>query len=443
MLSQTVIDSISKRQAMIECFDITLTQNASNSPLIFSGPGCLYFEDSSLKLKQYSNSTTSQSTEIFTFFCSGNIGVVPESKYFTLEARDVSGKIWKNNRTLVQQGVNVTPTGTVLTLSLDSVTSQSQLDHSIEGGAALIIVNGTYQLPFNEYIDTGKGSRKLSKLVLSQERRTIEITQEEERLLIKITDPENIVELSSLFYILEGISIAIGQLLEASFLATRNGGAYEAYIQGSVSKSAYTLADPIVEIFPSKEAGLNSFLKMYLNARPKDLNHMVNYWQRLKDISSANTEAAALVLCVNIEGMVKNYFSENIDLDEGTLEEIRQTQKFIKSSKSEIPAQGVSAILGFLGNIKTKTVSNVLTEMGTSGSVDPTHVKSWKDLRNTLAHADNSAVSSENFGKFVADLQNCLALFARLIDLCVAHRSEELFAVVDGVENIDTDDQII
>lgn len=443
MLSHILIESISKRKAIIECFDITLTQNTSDSPLIFSGPGSLYFEEGSLKLKLYSNSTTSESIQMAKFFWSNEIGLIPESKYFTLEAKDVFGKTWKNTRTLVQHGINITPTGTILTLSLDSVTSQSQLDHSIEGSTAQIRVNGTYQLPFNEYIDTGKGSKKLSKLVLSQERRVIEITQEEESLLIKVTDTENAVDLSTLFYLLEGISIAVGQLLEASFLATRNGRDYEAYIQGSVSRSAYTLADSLVEIFPRRETGLNDFLKMYMKARPKDLNHMVNYWHRLKDISSANTEAAALVLCVNIEGMVKNYFSKNTDLDEQTLEEIRLTQKFIKSSKSKIPALGKSAILGFLGNLKTKTVATILTEMGTSGNVDITQVKSWKDLRNTLAHADNSAVSSENFEKFVSDLQNCLALFAELIHLCVAHRSEELFAVVDSKEDIDTDDQTI
>nr|WP_298171154.1 hypothetical protein [uncultured Pseudomonas sp.] len=437
MFSQKFIDSISEREATIECFNITLTQNTSNSPLIFNGPGCLFFDDNILKVKLYSGSTTSGSTEIINLFWSDHVGIVPEDRYFTLEAEDTSGKIWRNTRTLVQRGVDIYPSGAVLVLALNNVRSVSQLKNSVDGGSALIMVNGIYRLPFNEFIDNGKGSRKLAKLVLSQGAKTVEITQEESKLSINILDSKDPVELSSLFYVLEGISIAIGQLLEASFIITRNGKAYEAYIQGSVAKSTYTLADPIVELFPRKEAGLHDFLQMYIKARPKGLNHLANYWHRLKDISTANTEAAALVLCVNIEGMVKNYFSGNIDLDEKILMEICDTQKFIKASKSSIPETGVNAILNFLGSLKTKTVSAILTDMGTSGEVDKAHVKSWKDLRHTLAHADNAVISSGNFEKFVFDLQSCLALFGKLIELCVTHLADESVMTITALEDLD------
>ncbi len=436
MFSQKDIDAISAREATIECFNITLTQNTLNSPLIFNGPGCLFFEDNILKVKLYSSSSTSGSTGMMNFFWNNSVGIVPEDRYFTLEAEDTSGKIWRNTRTLAQRGIDTYPSGTVLVLALNDVRSVSQLENSVDGGSALITVNGVYRMPFNEFIDNGKGSRELAKLVFSQGTQTVKITQEGSKLNISIIDSKDSVELSSLFYILEGISIAIGQLLEASFIVTRNGKAYEAYIQGSVAKNTYTLADPIVELFPRKEAGLRDFLRMYMIARPKGLNHLANYWHRLKDISAANTEAAALVLCVNIEGMVKNYFSANIGLDEQALVEISDTQKFIKASKSSIPEMGVNAILSFLGSLKTKTVSAILTEMGTSGEVDKAHVKSWKDLRHTLAHADNAVISSGNFEKFVFDLQNCLALFGKLIELCVVHLSDERVITITALEDL-------
>lgn len=438
MISQKLIDSISAREATIECFNITLTQNKPNSPLVFSGPGCLFFDDNLLKLKLYSSSTTSGSTEMANYFFNNHIGIIPEDRYFTLEAEDIAGKIWRNTRTLVQQGVDTYPSGAVLVLALNNVISVSKLRNSVDGGSALIMVNGIYRLPFNEFIEGGKGTRELAKLVLSQGTKTVEMTQEGSRLSIKIIDSEEIVELSSLFYFLEGLSVAIGQLLEASLIVTRNGKDYEAYIQGSVANNTYTLADPVVDLFPRKEAGLHDFLQMYMKARPKGLNHLSNYWYRLKDISTANTEAAALVLCVNIEGMVKNYFSENKDLDAKTLMEICDTRKFIKASKSSIPEIGVNAILSFLGSLKTKSVSTILTEMGASGEVDKAHVKSWKDLRHTLAHADNAVISSDNFEKFVFDLQNCLALFGALIKLCVTHLSNESATPLAALDGLDT-----
>ncbi|KEZ25373.1 hypothetical protein A3SK_0121430 [Pseudomonas amygdali pv. tabaci str. 6605] len=209
-------------------------------------------------------------------------------------------------------------------------------------------------MPFNEFIDNGKGSKELAKLRLPQGTKTVEIVQKDNRLEISIVDSLHPVELNSLFYLLEGISIAIGQLLEASFIVLRNGNTYEAYIQGSVTENTYTLADAIVEITPRRETELSDFLQLYMKARPKGLNHLVNYWHRLKDISKANTEAAALVLCVNIEGMVKNYFSISTDLDETTLKEISDTRNFIKSSESNIPKTGANAILSFLGSPKKR-----------------------------------------------------------------------------------------
>ncbi|MGY8832601.1 MAG: hypothetical protein ACKVIS_24335, partial [Pseudomonadales bacterium] len=435
MFNQEKIDSIAEREATIECFNIVLTQNASSSPLVFSGPGCLFFdENKNLKVKIYSAATKSGSAEMMNFFWNNPVGIIPDDRYFTLEAEDTSGKTWKNTFVLAERGVNTYPSGAVLELALNNARSLSQLRDSPVGGSALIKVNGKYRMPFNEYVDNGKGAKELAKLTLSQGAKTIEIVQASNRLDITIVDSKDPVELDSLFYLLEGISIAIGQLLEASFIVARNGTAYEAYIQGKSTESTYTLAEPVVEIFLGRDAGLDKFLNMYMKARPKGLNHLANYWSRLKDISKANTEAAALVLCVNIEGMVKNYFSSSASLDEETLKEISDTRAFIKASRASIPKVGADAILRFLGGLKTKTVAAILSDISESGAVEKAHVQSWKDLRHTLAHADNAVISTDNFGKFVSDLQNCLALFSKLIELCVTQLSNDSVSTTLALE---------
>lgn len=73
--------------------------------------------------------------------------------------------------------------------------------------------------------------------------------------------------------------------------------------------------------------------------------------------------------------------------------------------------------------------------MSSSKEIDKAHVQSWKNLRNTLAHADNAVVSSDNFERFVFDLQNCLALFGNLIELCVTHFSNDSVITTSAPEN--------
>lgn len=69
MLNQEKIDAIAGRVATIECFEIVLTQNKSDDPLIFSGPGCLFFDnEKTLKVKLYSESTKSDCPKMMDFF---------------------------------------------------------------------------------------------------------------------------------------------------------------------------------------------------------------------------------------------------------------------------------------------------------------------------------------------------------------------------------------
>lgn len=88
--------------------------------------------------------------------------------------------------------------------------------------------------------------------------------------------------------------------------------------------------------------------------------------------------------------------------------------------------------------MKTKTVSTILTDISESGVLEKAHVKSWKDLRHTLAHADNVVISSNNFENFVHDLQNCLALFGKLIELCVTHYSNDSVMTAIALEDPET-----
>lgn len=75
--------------------------------------------------------------------------------------------------------------------------------------------------------------------------------------------------------------------------------------------------------------------------------------------------------------------------------------------------------------MKQKSVAAILSEMSSEKLIDKALVQSWRDLRNTLAHADNEVSAAGNFEKFVNDLHNCLTLFSKLIDLCITNASND------------------
>lgn len=72
-------------------------------------------------------------------------------------------------------------------------------------------------MPYNEYIDKENGSKELAKIAIKHGARTVDMVQRDNRLTIEIRDPTEPVAVESLFYFMEGLSIAIGQLAEGLF----------------------------------------------------------------------------------------------------------------------------------------------------------------------------------------------------------------------------------
>ena len=423
VLAGKLIDLIAGRKAELDCFDVVLTQRVVEVPVVISGYGCFYFDSSKdLRLKLYSTSLKSGDPAGLELFFGGEAGLIPESDYFSLVAVDVNGKRWCCERVYLSDSISVNPAGTVVDVVLNNIKSVSAVNAAppVEGGSALAVVCGNFRMPYCEHVERGDGARTLSKLSIDVGGRSVVIEQKPDMLEIAFLHCGDMISIDSVFSFLKGLSIAIGQLVEPSLVVVRNGLQYECYVNGSVPLDTRTAAESVVETFYGRSKGLVEFLEAYESRSRSENFHMHYYWRRLKDISSANTDAMALVLCVSIEGMVRNYFAEDWgNLDSELLKEIELTRAFIKKSHGSMPDEGRAAILNFLGNMKQKSVSAMLSSMVGAGLLDSGYVESWKELRHKLAHADNGVFQSGNFESFVKDLQKCLALFSRLIELYV------------------------
>lgn len=423
MLTGKLVDLIAGRKAELNCFDVVLTQRLVEIPIVISGYGCLYFDSSkNLRLKLYSTSLKSGDPAGLELFFGGEAGLIPESDYFSLVAVDVNGKKWCCERVYLNDSIDINPAGTVVDVVLNDIKSVTSLKASFpaEGDGALAVVCGSFRLPYCEYVERGDGARILSKLSMDIGGRRVVIEQKSDVLEIAFSHCSDSVSMDSVFSFLKGLSIAIGQLVEPSLVITRNGLQYECYVNGSVPLDTSTAAESVVDIFYGRSKGLVEFLEAYESRSRLENFHMHYYWRRLKDISSANTDAMALVLCVSIEGMVRNYFAKDWgDLDSEVVKGIELTRNFIKKSHESMPEEGRAAILNFLGNLKQKSVSAMLSSLVVAGLLDRGYVESWKELRHKLAHADNGVFESGNFESFVNNLQKCLALFGRLIELYV------------------------
>jgi hypothetical protein len=139
----------------------------------------------------------------------------------------------------------------------------------------------------------------------------------------------------------------------------------------------------------------------------------------LNVVSSLITDVAALVLTVNIEGMIKNYFSDERFPSEDVVSDVKTSIDIV--NRSGFPDYTKVRIITSLGNMAKLSVSNILKVLVVEGLIDSDQVKSWNKLRNSVAHADNLANDRSAIERFVDDIGNCTSLFYRLIGLSVGY----------------------
>lgn len=412
MLNAELIKQLASQKAKIECFSISLIQNKNSGPLEFEGPGCIFFdEDKTLKIKMYSNKTSS-SPGMFNFFFGNELGVVPDDRYFTVSAKDDSGNSWTNNRIYLNDGVHLGVHGTTLDFEVENLSYTKSINKSAAFNGA-VIIPGTFKLPYTDYVDMPDGVRSLSRLTIDDGARSYTITQKDAVFEIEIIDSTQSIEIDQASYLVEGLGIAIGRLMEPVLIILTGGDKYTVFIRSAKPKEYEPISSPIVKLRYNEPNELSSFLKSYIRKRSATHNHLVNYWHRLNEIPLLNTEAAALILCVNIEGMIKNYFSHGRTIETNIIDEIELTKKELKTLK--LPDHIKSHLGNFLSSIKKPSISSILSCLADEKKIDAAHACSWKNLRHVLAHADNSISEPAKFEQFVVDLHNCLSLFNDLI----------------------------
>jgi hypothetical protein len=87
----------------------------------------------------------------------------------------------------------------------------------------------------------------------------------------------------------------------------------------------------------------------------------------------------------------------------------------------KLPGSTKSRIKNVLGAMKKTTAPNILRELADEGKISAQHVKSWNNLRHSLAHAANMESDLATLDLFIEDINKCLDLFYHLIGLSVGY----------------------
>lgn len=416
------------RSLVLECFDMTLKQNTESSPVVIQGVGSLEFEpDGQLGFKLYDASKSSSSAEMSGYFFDRPEGLVPEARYYSLSTIDEHGVEWVHPKVYIDGGLHATRMGIIVSGNVPYIRAKKLRRNPIKGSGAEIHIRGQFNLPFNDFKDGKYGYTSLSRLRFNLRDVEVVISQFEGHLEIELGSDSEFVTLEFVTGFLEGLGIAIGRDVTPAFYQVVIGEKVDAYIHGGGDIKGVGVIEPMVEVFYNKEHQLVGFLNAYVESRSSIHDHLVSYWNRLYRVPDMVTEVAALVLTVNIEGMVKNYFSQNRTLPPEILQDICETKRALKFI--QLPDYTSSRINSYLANLGRHGTAGILKELAKEGVIKDVEVKSWSALRHSLAHADNISSDFGSINKMVSDIHNCINLFYRLIGVSVGFDINEFVKV--------------
>lgn len=418
-LNQRQLEELIEKNFELECFSLTLKQNSNSSPIVFNGPGCFKLEDDGrLSLKMYDALQNSGMPDMFDLAFNNKPGVAPEDDYYSLTAIDAHGNSWVHPRLYIRNGLFQTPRGTIVRATIPYIKSLRDVSHYVPGSCADVLVRGDFRLPYNRYCDSEGGS-SLCMLEFSIGDIQFTARQCEGYLTIGLSSEGESVDQEFVSSLMIGMGIAIGRKIQPAYFIVAKGGCREAYIDGTKSLKGLSVMQPLVEVFYGKDRQLIDFLNYFVANKRNHHDHLISYWNRLYFVPDIVTDVAALVLTVNIEGMIKNYFRDGREPAAEFIGFVSVAKKALK--KTKLPAMIKPRLQSYLGGLKELSTANVLKQLVVEELIDGKHVESWNSLRHSLAHADNVSSDAKSLEDFVGHINNCFDLFYRLIGLSIGY----------------------
>lgn len=400
------------RKLILECFQIALTRKSKSNPLKFSGPGCIYYDDQGdLRIKLYDRTKKSSHRNMLSLFLSSKIGLVPEEDYFKLKAKDDKGNIWTAERIHLNNSSTTTPFGTVLKIKLNNLSCTRIKKTKAEYYHGEVVIRDKRQLPFNKFVDNANGSSSLRGLEFTLSDLVVDIEQREDNIRIFLESKTKKITIQTIRKFLDAFSIASGEQSELVYTQITHDNKTSTAVYNSRKTSAFTLPS-IASMQYHEPQQLQGFIDAFIACPNGLLASLLTFWRRLTE-SSSYSETAALVLCINIEGMVKQYIPAEKSSDNQLAEQIKVAKKAIKSLKLNEKIN--TRVMQTISELDKQGIGARLKSMAASGTVTSDQVSAWISLRNSTAHADLLGSGGTNIINFYNNQTLCIDLFYCLI----------------------------
>lgn len=169
---------------------------------------------------------------------------------------------------------------------------------------------------------------------------------------------------------------------------------------------------------------LKKFIQHYLEFHIQPYSEMYEWWKKINDVTDNIFEVKALVISVAIEGLLNDYYKHINTKTSNFLDILEVNKQLLRKNKFLFDPLFYERLYSSLGYMGRDTSSTKLTYLCNQGLIDKKLLKTWKGLRNPLAHGDYPTVTNglyEEMAMHQKKLVTCLELFYRLIFIKIGY----------------------
>lgn len=411
-LSEKEIHELLENSFSIDFETVTLTQNGSDSPVVYSGPGKIFMMNNGVFHLKMEHTFVDLAKEIIGVDVKTSPGkILGHEHYFSLSGIDSRGTSWNGQWILPEKNLVLPSTSMPIEAKIEELHTEEPCD-DYSKDYLLMIIKGENRIAPNKWEKYPNGGGSWNTFRSETQLGQLLIRTQKSHLTIEILGTRDCPNPKAPELLLESLSIAIGRFLSPVYRVSEKQGIRTTVLYSVPAEFLdLQLKAPVPGSQPHHYEALNEFIKKYLNSFHKPWEDFYGHWYRIVHASSGIIENFALVLMVAIEGIVNRYFRYYGRPDEKYKAQLNDALEKIKILEIN---EGIRRrMASSIGNALRGAPKNALKKIADENGFEPKLADVWIKSRNMSAHPEK--IEIKDLQKVLDDINNCLLLFYLLL----------------------------
>lgn len=425
-MDANTIESILKKEFSVNFVKCTLTQCVKNNPIIYEGVGFVQQKNNKFFLQIFCTNATPHMLEtIYKDNINSHIPgkLLNDIDFYDLLAVDQAGNEWISNRQLISYDCG---SSIILTSDLYFFEKRIKSPTTLKDKTYSFLTPQKLELPWHTITKYGNQSimDKFEFKSAEYEWSVQKITNDTE---IKFKVNSNVLSQETTPKIfLYSLGILCGEHIQPVVMEEFTENTMKTtYIEQKLHTTK-NFDRPIYTLLRENKH-FHNFIVCCLrtNNSNDDFLKIYRFWLRMAYAAINDIENGSLILCVSIEGILKETFTADIYTDYFYMKEIDEAKSIIENIKT-IGNRAYQCIMSNLGNTVTTKPQEKIRKLIEYNLLDSKHLKAWKRLRNAGAHGAMLDPTDENLQTLIDDYSVSLDLFFKLLFIKIGYTGKHI-----------------